>query len=203
MSDLANTTVEVNGQSVELDDHGNLVDINAWNTDVAALLAKDEGIELSPDHIEVLDYLRDEYLNNGGNQPMERIILKGMSKRLGRKVSSKDMYDLFPKAPSKQGNRIAGLPFVSIFEAPVTALSVTFARAAGGRAVTTFSAGPQAVSAGRINVAIWPGVCVAASIAAAPSAATSSDESDVRTQCDIGRATPSMSEVSGASCLMW
>ena len=42
MSELANTTVEVNGQSVELDDHGNLVDINAWNTDVAALLAKDE-----------------------------------------------------------------------------------------------------------------------------------------------------------------
>ena len=113
MSELANTTVEVNGQSVELDDHGNLVDINAWNTDVAALLAKDEGIELSAEHIEVLDYLRDEYLNNGGNQPMERIILKGMSKRLGRKVSSKDMYELFPKAPSKQGNRIAGLPFVN------------------------------------------------------------------------------------------
>ena len=84
-----------------------------WSPEVAELLAKDEGLELSEEHFEVLHYLREEFLENGGSQPMERMILKGMSKRLGRKVSSKDMYELFPKAPSKQGNRIAGLPFVN------------------------------------------------------------------------------------------
>ena len=45
--------------------------------------------------------------------PMERAINKGMSKIWSKKLSSKDLYRLFPGAPSKQGNRIAGLPFVA------------------------------------------------------------------------------------------
>jgi len=44
---------------------------------------------------------------------MERAINKGMSKIWDRKVSSKDLYNLFPGAPSKQGNKIAGLPYVA------------------------------------------------------------------------------------------
>jgi tRNA 2-thiouridine synthesizing protein E len=105
--------IEVNGKTIETDDNGNLVNYADWDQDVAKVLAADEGVELTQEHFEVLDYLRDEYINNGGNQPMERVILKDMGKRWGKKVSSKDMYKLFPKAPSKQGNRIAGLPFVN------------------------------------------------------------------------------------------
>jgi len=59
--------------------------------------------------------------------------------------------------------------------------------------------GFQAVSAGRISVAIRPGGALASSTERAPSAAMSSALRLVCTQCDIGRATPSMSEVSGAS----
>ena len=44
---------------------------------------------------------------------MERVINKGMSKVWGKKVTSKDLYVLFPLAPSKQGNKIAGLPYVA------------------------------------------------------------------------------------------
>jgi hypothetical protein len=40
-------------------------------------------------------------------------------------------------------------------------------------------------------------------MAAAPSAATCLALADVRTQAETGRAMPSMSDVSGASCLMW
>ena len=104
--------LEVNGKSIETDDNGNLMNPNDWDEDVARALAEEEGVELTNEHFQVIEYLRDEYLNNGGNQPMERAILKDMGKRLGKKVTSKDMYKLFPKAPSKQGNKIAGLPFV-------------------------------------------------------------------------------------------
>ena len=107
--------LEVNGKTLELDGNGNLVDPNAWNEDVAkALAAADDSMgELTQEHMDVLNYLRDEYFNNNGNQPMERVINKDMGKIWGKKISSKDLYRLFPGAPSKQGNRIAGLPYVA------------------------------------------------------------------------------------------
>ncbi len=105
--------LEVNGKTIELDENGNLVNAADWDEDVARALAANEDIELTQEHWDVINYLREEYFDNGGAQPMERIILKAMGKRWGKKPSSKDMYGLFPLAPSKQGNRIAGLPFVA------------------------------------------------------------------------------------------
>ena len=105
--------LEVNGKSIELDGNGNLVDPNEWNEDVGRALAAKEGIELTQEHWDVINYLREEYFENNGNQPMERAINKEMGKRWGKKISSKDLYRLFPMAPSKQGNRIAGLPYVA------------------------------------------------------------------------------------------
>ena len=107
--------LEVNGKSIELDGNGNLVDPHAWDEDVArALAAADDTMdELTPEHFEVLNYLREEYFNNNNNQPIERQINKDMGKIWGKKVSSKDLYRLYPGAPSKQGNRIAGLPYIA------------------------------------------------------------------------------------------
>ena len=105
--------LEVNGKSIETDANGNLTDPGAWDEDVARALAAEDNIELTQEHFDVLNYLRTEYLDNGGEQPMERAINKGMSKIWGRKVSSKDLYNLFPGAPSKQGNKIAGLPYIA------------------------------------------------------------------------------------------
>jgi len=104
--------LEVNGVTIDTDDNGNLTNVQDWNEDVAKALAADENIELTQEHWDVINYLREQYLDEGGSQPMERVILKDMSERWGRKLTSKDLYKLFPLAPSKQGNRIAGLPFV-------------------------------------------------------------------------------------------
>ena len=104
--------LEVNGKSIETDGNGNLTDPHSWNEDVARALAAEDGIELAQEHWDVINYLRTEYTENN-EQPMERAINKGMSKVWGRKVTSKDLYDLFPLAPSKQGNKIAGLQYVA------------------------------------------------------------------------------------------
>ena len=104
--------LEINGKSIETDNNGNLTDPHTWDEDVAKALAAEDGIELTQEHMDVLNYLRTEYLENN-EQPMERAINKGMSKVWGRKISSKDLYTLFPGAPSKQGNKIAGLPYVA------------------------------------------------------------------------------------------
>jgi len=105
--------IEVQGKTIETDANGNLLNPQDWSRDVAEQLAAEEDIALTQEHWDVLEYLRDEYLNNNGNQPMERQINKDMGKRWSKKIGSKDLYKLFPRAPSKQGNKIAGLPFVA------------------------------------------------------------------------------------------
>ncbi len=106
--------IEVNGKSIETDANGNLTNPQDWNEEVAkALAAADDTMaELTQEHWDVLKYLREKYLDDN-EQPMERAINKDMGKIWGKKISSKDLYKLFPGAPSKQGNRIAGLPYIA------------------------------------------------------------------------------------------
>ena len=102
--------LEVNGQSIATTDNGFLEDVNSWNEDVAKVLAEGEDIEMTELHWDIVNYLRDEHINNGGNEPNERTIMKEMGKKWGRKTTSKEMYEMFPQMPSKQGRKIAGLP---------------------------------------------------------------------------------------------
>lgn len=103
-------TYEVDGKTIETDANGYVINIQEWNEQVAEIIAKEEGIELTEKHWDLVKYLRDEYINNGGNQPNTRNIVKAMSSKWGEKLSQKDIYNLFPRDPSKQGGRIAGLP---------------------------------------------------------------------------------------------
>ena len=92
-------------------ENGYLADTADWNKDIAGEIAAAEGIaELTQRHWDLLDYLREEYLNNSGHQPNERHMIKAMSELWGEKIAAKDLYDLFPMQPSKQATKIAGLP---------------------------------------------------------------------------------------------
>jgi tRNA 2-thiouridine synthesizing protein E len=102
--------IELNGKSIETTPTGYLVDIADWSEDLAKVIADEEGVELTEKHWDLMNYLRDEFINNGGNQPNTRAIIKEMGSKWGSKPSQKDLYELFPKDPSKQGGRISGLP---------------------------------------------------------------------------------------------
>ena len=102
--------IEVNGQTVDVGANGYLVNVEDWREDVAKAMAEIEGIALTDKHWDLINYLRDEYINNAGNQPNTRNIVKAMSEKWNEKIGQKDVYELFPKDPSKQGGRIAGLP---------------------------------------------------------------------------------------------
>lgn len=103
---------EVDGKTIEADANGFLVNIDDWNEAIAAVIAKTEGIdELTQRHWDVINYLRDEYLSNAGNQPNMRNITKTMQDAWGdKKVDTKAIYELFPMNPSKQAGKIGGLP---------------------------------------------------------------------------------------------
>lgn len=102
--------IEINGQTIETNDGGYLINHDDWSEDLAKVIAEQEGVELSEKHWDLVNFLRDEFINNSGNQPNTRNIVKAMSEKWGAKIGQKDIYALFPKDPSKQGGRIAGLP---------------------------------------------------------------------------------------------
>jgi tRNA 2-thiouridine synthesizing protein E len=101
----------IDGQEIATTATGFLENLEDWSTELASLIAQEDGLELTERHWDVLHYLRDEYVNNAGNQPNTRTLVKAMSRTWGDKsINAKTLYDLFPGDPSKQGGRIAGLP---------------------------------------------------------------------------------------------
>lgn len=102
--------IEFNGKTIETTPMGYLVNAEDWSEDLAKHLAEEESLELTDKHWDLINYLREEYFNNNQNQPNTRNIVKAMSDKWGQKLGQKDVYELFPKDPSKQGGRIAGLP---------------------------------------------------------------------------------------------
>jgi len=102
---------EVNGKVLETTESGFLVSQDDWDRDVAEAIAAEDGLTLTQDHWDVIEYLRDAYQNNNGEQPNNRAILKTMQDTWSdRKVDNKTLFDLFPGNPSKQAGKIAGLP---------------------------------------------------------------------------------------------
>jgi dissimilatory sulfite reductase related protein len=92
------------------DEEGYLTDIGVWNKDLAELIAKSENINMTPEHWEVVDFLR-EYYDEYQIAPAIRILVKEMKKKFGpEKGDQKYLYELFPYGPAKQACKIAGLP---------------------------------------------------------------------------------------------
>lgn len=103
-------TLSVNGQSIEVDKEGFLKHLSDWNEIVAEALAKQEGIELSDAHWEILELLK-TYYQQFQQAPSMRPMVKWVKQNLGtEKGNSMYLMRLFPESPAKQGCKIAGLP---------------------------------------------------------------------------------------------
>jgi tRNA 2-thiouridine synthesizing protein E len=103
-------SIEVNGKSIETDEEGYILNLGDWNEEIAGELAKEEGIDMSENHWEVVNFLR-EYYDEYQIAPAVRVLTKAIGKKLGAdKGNSKYLYELFPYGPAKQACKIAGLP---------------------------------------------------------------------------------------------
>ncbi|MBT8123547.1 MAG: TusE/DsrC/DsvC family sulfur relay protein, partial [Gammaproteobacteria bacterium] len=69
-------SITVNGKEIETTPSGFLVNLDEWSEDMALVIAKEESIELTEKHWDVINYLRDEFINNAGNQPNTRNMTK-------------------------------------------------------------------------------------------------------------------------------
>ena len=101
---------QYNGAVIEADEEGYIQDISLWTRDLADLIAQDEDIDMTDDHWEVVNFLRD-YYEEYQIAPAVRILTKAIKKSLGpEKGNSRYLYELFPYGPAKQACKIAGLP---------------------------------------------------------------------------------------------
>ena len=102
--------VEVAGKSFEVDEEGYLVNLADWDENIAGYLAQEEKVEMTHNHWEVVNFLR-EYYGEYQIAPAIRVLTKAIAKKLGPdKGNNKYLYELFPYGPAKQACKIAGLP---------------------------------------------------------------------------------------------
>jgi len=102
--------LEVNGQSITVDEEGYLENLGEWNEDIATAMAAAEDVELTDEHWDIINFLR-EYYEEYQIAPAVRVLTKAVGKKLGKeKGNSKYLYSLFPYGPGKQACKYAGLP---------------------------------------------------------------------------------------------
>ncbi len=102
--------LEINGKTYETDEEGYLANLNDWDPAVAEAMAKADDCDLTPEHWEILNFLR-EYYEEYQIAPAVRVLTKAVGKKLGKdKGNSKYLYELFPYGPAKQACKYAGLP---------------------------------------------------------------------------------------------
>ncbi len=100
----------VNDAMVDTDIQGYMLNQSEWNSEIANVIAKSEGLELADEHWDVLYFLRDHY-RNYNHSANARLLIKMLTKAWGpEKGGKKRLYELFPKGPARQGCKIAGLP---------------------------------------------------------------------------------------------
>jgi len=89
-------------KSVNINDEGYLTDFSQWDKEVGAEIAKEEDIEMTDKHWEVIEYLQEKHHKE------EALSIRGIKK--SGVINIKDFYGLFPGGPLKKSTKIAGIP---------------------------------------------------------------------------------------------
>jgi tRNA 2-thiouridine synthesizing protein E len=92
---FANTDVNVN-------EEGYLTDFSQWTKDIGMAIAKEQEIDMTPKHWEVIDYIHEKFKNE------EALSIRGIKK--SGVINIKEFYNLFPGGPLKKSTMIAGIP---------------------------------------------------------------------------------------------
>lgn len=91
-------------KDLKFDKDGHLANLEDWSEEIAQELAYLENVgELNDRHWIVINYMRNEFQEKGDAPSIRKL-----TKQSG--VSTKELYQLFPKGPAKKAAKIAGLP---------------------------------------------------------------------------------------------
>jgi TusE/DsrC/DsvC family sulfur relay protein len=90
------------GILVDVNEEGYFTNPSQWTKEIAAEIAKEEGITLTGQHYAIMEFLRNKF-NSGESLSIRSINHSGV-------IDVKTFYQLFPGAPLKKATKIAGIP---------------------------------------------------------------------------------------------
>ncbi|WP_412985646.1 TusE/DsrC/DsvC family sulfur relay protein [Pontimicrobium sp. IMCC45349] len=93
--DIAQVKISVN-------EEGYLTDFSQWTREIGVELAKEQEIDMTDKHWEVIDYIHDKFKKE------EPLSIRGIKK--SGVINVKEFYNLFPGGPLKKATLIAGIP---------------------------------------------------------------------------------------------
>lgn len=106
----SNNDLVINMIELKVDKDGFLLDHLQWNIKIAEQLANNEGIELKPEHWQLIHLIRQFYAEfdlSPAMRPLAKYIKLHLS---AEQASSIYLMQLFPQSPAKYLAKIAGLP---------------------------------------------------------------------------------------------
>lgn len=90
------------GNKVNLTEDGYLADFSQWTREIGNELAKQEGVEMTDRHWEVIKWIQEQVKAD------QALSVRGIKK--SGVLDIKEFYALFPGGPLKSSTKIAGVP---------------------------------------------------------------------------------------------
>ena len=94
--------LNIAGYKLDVTEDGYLTDQSQWNKEIAEEIAKQENIELTDRHWEVISWIQEQVKNEVA------LSIRGIKK--SGVINIKEFYALFPGGPLKISTKIAGVP---------------------------------------------------------------------------------------------
>ncbi|HAJ93208.1 MAG TPA: sulfurtransferase TusE [Gammaproteobacteria bacterium] len=102
-------SLQLNGTTIEVDNEGYLLNTDDWSPELAAVIARVEGMELTDERLEIVHFVREQF-EERECIPEMRTLLKALREKHGKEIATrKYVYKLFPYGYGQQACKIAGM----------------------------------------------------------------------------------------------
>jgi len=99
-----------NGNNVNLTFDGRLVELSDWTHEIAIAIAKEEGLNLTDAHWDIINLMRG-YYSTYNIPPIMKLLKREIARKFGAEHATDEAINaLFPSGVQYQGTKIAGIP---------------------------------------------------------------------------------------------
>ena len=100
----------INGNNFNLTFDGRLVNLTDWTPELAKAIAKEEGLQLTDAHWDIINLMRDYYFTYN-IAPVTKLLKREISRKFEpQRATDEAINTLFPGGVQYQGSKIAGIP---------------------------------------------------------------------------------------------